>query len=216
MHTQAPSATREVSLENLGCRAFEHLFILLGDCIELDTYQNPFHTNFPPVFVDHARSVPINREGYRPAIRPGHYCWVIRRDGLRNKLVRLLVGQGLVGDEFHTAYAVYESSQDYMTLTRAGILVVPTRNVFGAGGLPSEALAFKREGYQEWEETLVDEAHYDVQLLFQDGYNSTRDVAEWIPGMSRFDQQLDSMEGREREKRRDESMVEGEWRDYVA
>lgn len=218
MHTHAPSATKAVPLETLECRVFQHLVIILENGTELDTYQNPFHTNFPPVFMDHVRSVPVNLEGHRPTIRPGNYCWVIRRSGLRNELVRSLVGQGLVGDEYHTAYAVYEckSSQDYRTLTRAGILVVPTRNVFGAGGMPPDALAFKREGYQEWEETLVDGAHYDVQLSFQEGCNPTHGVAEWVPGMSRFDKQLDSMEGREREKRRDESVVEGEWRDYVA
>lgn len=218
MYERAPTATEAVKLENLGSRAFQHLVIILEDGTQLDTHQTPFHANFPPVFVDHARSVLVNREGRRPAIRPGHYCWVIRRNGLRNELIRSLVGQGLVGDQYHTAYAVYEckSFEDYGTLARAGILVVPTRNVFGAARMPPEGLTFERKGYQEWEKTLADDGHYDVQLLFQGGCNSTGGEAEWVPGMARFDKQLDSMEAREKGKRREESMVEVEWRDFVA
>lgn len=153
IYTRPPNTTETVSLENIEHRPFQHPVILFEDGTQCDIYQKPFDANFLPEFVDHARSVVVNLESRRPAIRSGNYCWVIRRNGLRNELVRLLVGQGLVGDQYHTAYAVYQCrySQGHATLTRAGILVVPTRNVYGAAEVPPAGLLFEREGVRRGE-----------------------------------------------------------------
>lgn len=193
------------------------MVIVFEDGTQLSTYERPFEEGYPPIFVYHALSILVGRGGQRPAVRSGHFCWVTRRDGLKNHIIRLLVGRALAADQFHSIFAVYQydSACGESQITQGGILVVPARNVYGCEKRVWYRAIFQSELHRRWMDSVENQGHHEVQLLFQ-GERDTECVgAEWIPGTRRYGVQLQSMEDREHGKRQRDSAIRRRWKRFV-
>lgn len=197
-----------VCLEYLGNRIYHNMVIVFEDGTSLNTFEQPFDNLYPPMFVYHALAIPINKDNQQPAVYPGYSCWIIRRDGLRNQAIRLLVGTALLAGPDHTAFAVYQyDSLDGDYITCGGVLIVPTRNIYRWDGGRSSRNVFELRKWTGWGELLCKEYHYEVQLLFQGGRSEDCVEAEWVPGTPWFAEELKVMWEREEAKRREEGHV---------
>lgn len=137
---------------------------------------------------------------------------------MQNKVVRLLIGKVLHIDQPHTLFAVYRYQSLLVTnpkLEEARILVVPSKNaLIPKSGVWSKVM--KPEDYFGWETIVKEDIHHEGQLLFQNGHDGGNVGADWSPGAQRLEKDLYLIEEREHIKRGWDSIVQGEWKGYVA
>lgn len=146
-----------------------------------------------PSFSFHASEIAKDEEtGRRPSVTWEMDCWVV----LQARLLCLAVGPRLYWDSWYSIFIVYlyDSHDHRQQITRSGILIVPTRNIWGHSEYVQEEMSvrgrwFGRAFWHVWRQIPM-EAHRKVQLTFEYGDLPAHIAAEECPGHPLFSAKL--------------------------